>query len=200
MISNPNMMTLSEVLQTINDDVSLLGTTFRYSPNSPLSQVFRFAFVKSEKWVLPEGNPPYTPYMGAIGTSADDLLLVIRRGRFDYFTKYKNVKPIKREELFIKLLEGVHASEAKVLLAVKDQELHKSYPNITYEVLIKYGYLPEDFPEGERVFSKSDLEKHEEEKPETVVEPETVAEESKPKTKRVQKAKKVEVVENETAP
>lgn len=196
MISNPNMMTLSEVLETINNDPSLLGTTFRFSPNSALSQVFRFAYIKSEAWVLPEGTPPYTPYTGAIGTSPDDLLLVIRRGRFGYFTKYKNVKPIKREELFIRLLEGIHAPEAKVLLAIKDQTLYKSYPNITYEVLMKYGYLPSDLSEDERVYSKSDMENDEKtnEKSATMVKP------SVTKSKRGGAKKKVETVVDETAP
>ena len=58
-----------------------------------------------------------------------------------YFGKNKPVPSAKREELFIRLLETVHAPEAKVLLAVKDQELTKMYPNITYEVLEQYGYL-----------------------------------------------------------
>ena len=139
---NPNMMTLAEVMDDINSNVDSLGTMYRYKPNSPLAQLFRAAFIEDEAWTLPEGIPPYKPYMGKDGTSPTDLLKAILRGRLEYFKKTKPVPSMKREELFIRLLESIHAPEAKVLLAVKDQELSKLYPNITYEVLEKYGYLP----------------------------------------------------------
>lgn len=139
---NPNMMTLAEVMDDINSNVDSLGTMYKYKPNSPLAQLFRAAFIEDEAWALPEGVPPYKPYMGKDGTSPTDLLKAILRGRLEYFRKTKPVPTMKREELFIRLLESIHASEAKVLLAVKDQELPKLYPNITYEVLEKFGYLP----------------------------------------------------------
>lgn len=139
---NPSMMTLAEVMDDINSNVESLGTMYKYKPNSPLAQLFRAAFIEDEAWVLPEGVPPYKPYMGKAGTSPTDLLKAILRGRLEYFKKTKPVPSMKREELFIRLLEAIHADEAKVLLAVKDQELPKLYPNITYEVLEKFGYLP----------------------------------------------------------
>ena len=142
MAISANMMTLDEVFKDINNDVTSLGGLCQYKPNSPLSQLFRAAFIEEEAWVLPEGDPPYKPYTGKNGTSPTDLLKAILRGRLAYFGRNKKVTSVKREELFIRLLETVHASEAKVLLAVKDQELTKLYPNITYEVLEQYGYLP----------------------------------------------------------
>ena len=142
MAVSAQMMTLAEVMTDINNDVTSLGNLYKYKPNSPLSQLFRAAFLEEDAWVLPEGDPPYKPFMGAVGTSPTDLLKAILRGRLAYFGKNKPVPSAKREELFIRLLETVHATEAKVLLAVKDQELTKMYPNITYEVLEQYGYLP----------------------------------------------------------
>ena len=38
---------------------------------------------------------------------------------------------MKRETLFIQLLEGLTEGEAKVLLAAKDKKLHKSYKGLT---------------------------------------------------------------------
>lgn len=63
--------------------------------------------------------------------------------RFYLFEKAKQLPPIKKEQLFIQLLESIHPSEAKILCAVKDQTINKLYPSITYDVLAKYGYLPE---------------------------------------------------------
>ena len=138
-----NKLTLSEALAFIDKDVTLLGSTFRFAEGSPLHQVFKCAFLPQYKFVLPEGNPPYTPLEVKPGSASCDLLVAIKRGRLDYFTPKMDVNPIKREQLFINLLETVDATEAKVVLAIKDQALTKMYPKITWEVLHKYGYLPE---------------------------------------------------------
>ena len=37
--------------------------------------------------------------------------------------------------MFIQLLEGLHADEAKVLLDVKNKELNKSYKGLTSEMV-----------------------------------------------------------------
>jgi hypothetical protein len=39
------------------------------------------------------------------------------------------------------LLEGVHPTEAKMLIAVKDQELHKLYPKITHKLVYESGFI-----------------------------------------------------------
>jgi hypothetical protein len=53
----------------------------------------------------------------------------------------KDLTPLKRESLFISLLEGVHPTEAKMLIAVKDQKLTKMYPKITHKLLFDTGFL-----------------------------------------------------------
>ena len=111
MAVSAQMMTLAEVMTDINNDVTSLGNLYKYKPNSPLSQLFRAAFLEEDAWVLPEGDPPYKPFMGAVGTSPTDLLKAILRGRLAYFGKNRPVPSAKREELFIRLLETVHASE-----------------------------------------------------------------------------------------
>jgi hypothetical protein len=54
-----------------------------------------------------------------------------------------DLKPIKREQLFIGLLEEVHPEEAVVLLAVKDQKLNKLYSKITRKLLEGAGIIQE---------------------------------------------------------
>lgn len=138
-----NPQTLYEVLETINKDVTLLGGYFKSNnPNTPLAQVFRAAFLSQMKWALPEGEPPYKPSQYTEGATPIDLQIAIRRGRFDYFSPKMKIEPKNRERIFIQLLEGVHANEAKVLIAIKDQCLTEMFPNITYDVLAEYGYLP----------------------------------------------------------
>lgn len=139
---NFNRLTLFEALDLINKDTSMLYTYFKFAPNSPLHKVFKCAFLPECKFLLPEGDPPYTPSRNAVGMSSCDLLVAIRKNRFDYFNGTVTLPEVKREQLFINLLETVHPSEAKVLLAIKDQKLDKMFKNITYDVLSQAGYLP----------------------------------------------------------
>lgn len=142
---NLNKITLYEALQLINDDVSLLKDpkAFQYHPGSALEMVFRCAFLPECKFDLPEGLPAFEYSTEAVGMCAEDMLVVIRKGRFDYLMKDRvKINPIVRERIFVKLLEGLHKSEANVLIAIKDQNLPSMFPNITYDVLVDAGYLP----------------------------------------------------------
>jgi hypothetical protein len=40
------------------------------------------------------------------------------------------------------MLEGVHPSEAEVLIAIKDQTLHKKYTKITRKLVSDAGFIP----------------------------------------------------------
>lgn len=144
-IKNADKLLLSEVLSMINEDVTLInpGQPFAYQKNSALHQVFFYGYVPQARFKLPAGDPPYTPNQMQAGTNPVDLLIAIRRGQFHNFHD-NNIPAPRREAIFIRLLETVNIDEAKVLLAVKDQKLDQLYPNITYSVLYKAGYVPYD--------------------------------------------------------
>lgn len=144
-ISNINKLLLSEVLKMINSDPSLMdqGKPFAFQQNSALHKVFYYGYVPSAKFLLPEGDPPFTPSNLKAGTNCTDLLIAIRRGRLSYMVD-KSIPNARREQLFISLLETVNVEEAKVLLAIKDQVLDRLYPNLTYKCLYEHGYLPYD--------------------------------------------------------
>ena len=135
--------TLYEVLDDINKDTSKLGTFYKnLNRASPLAKVFADAFIPERRWALPEGEPPYKPSQYDAGATPVDLQIAIRRGRFDYFSPKMKIERKNRERIFIQLLEAVHEKEAKVLIAIKDQCLTEMFPNITYDVLAEYDYLP----------------------------------------------------------
>ena len=142
-IKNLQTLTLSEVLQKINDQPTLMspGQPFQFIRGSALHQIFSFAYNDKMKFLLPEGDPPYTPSDQAVGMQSIDLLHAIKNKRLFVFIN-KNINKVTREKLFINLLETVYADEAKVLIAVKDQNLTSLYPNLTYQLLKQYGYLP----------------------------------------------------------
>jgi hypothetical protein len=89
--------------------------------------------------LLPEGEPPFKPADQPIGMTDTNLFVEAKKM---YVFMRQDLKPIKRESLFIGLLEGVHPTEAAILIAVKDQKLQKMYPKITWKLVSDAGIIP----------------------------------------------------------
>jgi hypothetical protein len=132
---------LPEILEEINTDPKLLST--KYKSNAALRIVFEYAFMPEKKFLLPEDEPPYRQDAAPIGMSPAILTQELRR--FYIFLR-KDLKPIKREALFISLLESVHPSEAELIIAVKDQKLHKKYKKITRKLVEEAGFIAPEQP------------------------------------------------------
>ena len=125
------------MLNEINEDPAKIEL---YKNDAALKIIFEYAFIPEKKFILPEGEPPFKPSAEPMGMTPTNLFSELRRL---YVFLRADLKPIKRESLFISFLEGVHPEEAKMLIAVKDQTLHKLYPKITRKVLEKAGMIPE---------------------------------------------------------
>ena len=132
---------LPEILEEVNTDPKLLST--KYKSNAALRIVFEYAFLPEKKFLLPEDEPPYRQDAAPIGMSPAILTQELRR--FYVFLR-KDLKSIKREALFISLLESVHPSEAKLIIAIKDQKLHKLYKKITRKVVETAGFIAPEQP------------------------------------------------------
>jgi hypothetical protein len=127
---------LPEILEEVNADPKLLST--KYKSNAALRIVFEYAFLPEKKFLLPEDEPPYRPDAAPIGMNPAILTQELRR--FYVFLR-KDLKSIKREALFISLLESVHPSEAKLILAIKDQKIPKLYKKITRKLVEEAGFI-----------------------------------------------------------
>lgn len=80
-------------------------------------------------WALPEGTPPYKKELDMpIEQAPTSIYNVLRR--FYLFDKNTPVTPIKRETLFIQMLEGVHWKEAQLILDLKNGEIPYKYPKL----------------------------------------------------------------------
>lgn len=80
--------------------------------------------------MVPEGDVPYTPNPAPEGT--DNLLLVNEGRRFHYFVKGGGaISQLKREQMFLGMLESLHPDEAEVLCLVKDKKLQTKYTRIS---------------------------------------------------------------------
>lgn len=131
---------ITEVLKDINDDPSLLQSTYKmHGDGGPLGLIFRHAFMAEGKFILPSDKPPFKPAAEPIGMTPARFITETRK--FYLFCR-QDLKSIKRETMFIQLLEGIHPEEAKILMAIKDQNLTSLYPNITRKAVADAGYIP----------------------------------------------------------
>jgi len=128
-------LSVSEILKKAsemkneNDRIQWL----RNNNSVALESVLRGAFDPRIKWLLPEGAPPYKPndlvdQQNKLYAEARKLYLFIEGGNPD-------LKQLRRETLFVELLESVDPEDAKLLLAIKDK--HLPYPGVTPDVVTK---------------------------------------------------------------
>lgn len=141
---------LTEILDEVNKDPSLLA---KYRDYVPLKFIFQHAFIPEQKFDLPAGDPPFKPDPAPIGMSPANLIMETKK--LYVFTKAKELNRVRKEQLFIQLLENVHPSEAKLLLAVKDQKLNKLYKKVTADLAADYGFIPRQAKDGESTPKKS---------------------------------------------
>ena len=82
----------------------------------PLRDVLQGTFDSRIQWNLPEGTVPYNP----APQESHPTTLLREHKRFKFFVKgFKEstrLNPIKRERMFLELLEGVHPRDAEVLV------------------------------------------------------------------------------------
>jgi hypothetical protein len=126
---------VTEMLKDINNDPTMIK---QYKDDGALRLIFEYAFDPEKKMVLPEDAPPFKPAAEPLGMTPTNLFSELRRL---YIFCRKDLTPLKRESLFVSLLEGVHPDEAKMLIAVKDQTLTKLYPKITHSLVYEAGFL-----------------------------------------------------------
>lgn len=124
-----------EILKELNEDISLAPAHLN---NQALRITLEYAFDKTKKFVLPEGDPPFKPDVAPLGMSPGNFNMEVKK--FYVFCR-ADLTALKREALFIQLLEGIHPSEAAMMLAVKDQNLARAFPNLTFESLTAAGLL-----------------------------------------------------------
>lgn len=106
-----------------------------YSNTRALMVLLDFGLDAGWKWLLPEGAPPYTPT-----AKEADLQHVLKSDfrRLQYFVNTpqgKAMKPLRRETMFIEMLESVDFNDAKLLLAVKEKKM--PFKSITKKLVME---------------------------------------------------------------
>lgn len=135
-MSNPMRFTIPEILKAVSEakthaqKVSILQNC----GTEPLEQILQYNFHPDISFSLPEGDAPYKKEVDLpVGKSHSNLYKEGRRLYIFLIGYAPNLKPYRKEQLFIELLEGIHWTEADLLIAVKDKNLESMYPGVTYE-------------------------------------------------------------------
>ena len=137
-----NKTLLSEVFQRVsNAKTKKQKVEILQEYKSPaLTKTLLCNFAKSVKFVFPDGKSPYTPldrpkgiehqYMFAEHRILDKFITKTVNG-VTYYGCSGQTKPriaqIKKEQLWVQLLEALHADEAEVMDLVKDKNLSSRY-------------------------------------------------------------------------
>ena len=130
---------ISEILEKVSkvkskkEKVSLLQ---EYNHDA-LRMVIKASFDPKIEWALPEGEVPYTRNEAPEGTEHSSLSYESRK--LYHFIKGGNpqITQNKRETMFVQMLEGLHESEAAVLVAAKDKKLHQVYKGLSKNVVVE---------------------------------------------------------------
>ena len=130
--SNTRLL-LSEILRKVSNaktKAEKIALLQKHNTNA-LRQVLIINFDDSVISMLPEGDVPYTPNDAPVGTDHTRL-------ESEYKGLYRFVKggqdklpSLKRETMFVQLLEGLSAEEARFLITVVNKRVNNEYKGFT---------------------------------------------------------------------
>ena len=130
---------ISEILEKVSkvktkkEKVKLLQ---EYNHNA-LRMVIKSSFDPKIEWALPDGDVPYTRNDAPEGTEHTSLSYESRKLYHFIRGGDNQINQNKRESMFVQLLEGLHESEAAVLVAAKDKKLHQMYKGLSKNVVVE---------------------------------------------------------------
>jgi hypothetical protein len=131
--SNPFMNEILELASEQKTDAKKVAVLQEYECDI-LKSLFIWNFDESIISLLPEGKVPYKPNENPLGTDHSSL----RREQKSLYNFVKGgndqLSTIRRETIFIQMLEGLHPKEADIVIAVKDKDLEDMY-DIPFEVV-----------------------------------------------------------------
>ena len=128
---------ISEILEKVSkvktkqEKVGLL----REYNHDALRMVIKASFDPKIVWDLPDGEVPYIRNEVPEGTEHTSLSFESRK--LYHFIKGgdNQINQNKREAMFVQMLEGLHESEAAVIIAAKDKKLHQVYKGLSANVV-----------------------------------------------------------------
>ena len=146
-----------EIFTKINnakDKPKKLKVLQQYRTDS-LEMLLKAAFDPQITWLIPEGDVPFMPNEAPEGT--EHTLLEREVSKLHNYVQREteggpivgnpNLNTMKREMMFVQLLEGLSQGEAQVVILAKDQSLNKKYKGLTANLIKEAFGWDENFVE-----------------------------------------------------
>ena len=113
--------------------------------NASLRMVIKSSFDPKIKWAMPSGDVPFMPNDAPAGTDHTRLATEAKK-LYHFIEGADNTTPkMKKENMFIQMLEGLHKSEAELVIAAKDKKLHQIYKGLSKDVVKEAFNWNDDF-------------------------------------------------------
>ena len=125
----PKDALLTEILQKVSSAKTKKekGEVLHEYNSQGLRSLLIINFDDSLEFLLPEGEVPYTPNDAPAGTEHTRLTQEYR-GLYRFFKGGDaSIKGMRREQLFVQLLEGLHADEANLLVSACNNDIQSKY-------------------------------------------------------------------------
>ena len=97
--------------------------------------VLKSSFDPKIEWMMPEGEVPFTPNDVPAGTEHTRLASEARKLYRFVRGGDNEINQMTREKIFIQMLEGLHVSEANLVINAKDKKLHQVYKGLSAAVV-----------------------------------------------------------------
>ena len=89
--------------------------------NRELRGIFELTYDNRLRWGLPEGNPPYKPLDKSMDNQG--MMYSEMRRMYVFLEGKANVSKVRREQMFIELLEMIDPDDALLLLEAKARKI-----------------------------------------------------------------------------
>jgi hypothetical protein len=123
---NMPRQTIAQIIEEASkiESVEDRAQYLRDNDSSTLRYILELALTPGVAWEIPEGAPPFKPceYLdveGRLHQEARTLYMYLKGNQ-------PNLTQLKREMLFIGLLESIDKRDANLLIAVKDKKLPRT--------------------------------------------------------------------------
>ena len=124
--NNPFAFEILGLLSKQRSKAKKIEVLKRYEHPS-LKAILIWNFDESLRSALPEGEVPFTPNDAPAGTEHTRLVHEYK-GLYRFFKGGdSSIKGMRREQLFVQLLEGLHADEANMLVSACNKDLQSKY-------------------------------------------------------------------------
>ena len=126
----PDNPLVSELFKAVHGKKDKKGKADRLAQHKrdDVKALLIWNFDKQIRSAIPEGEVPYKKNEAPINSGGHTRLVHEWRTLYNYVRGGNDkISQMKREPMFIQLLEGLHESEAELLMLVKDKNLQSKY-------------------------------------------------------------------------